>query len=106
GYYTENRTMDQRSHTKSNVSPGSFYELAHSNLPYFFVNLLDTPKLNQSITSSFLRCESLPDFRLRQHVEVRLDLFGELLVHQVPVEQVAAKAGQARNQRHGLLSPQ
>src|SRR5262245_32667673 len=96
--------MDQRSHTKSNVSPRGFNELAHPYLPYFFVNLVDAPKLNESITSSFSRGESLLDFRLRQHVQVRLELFGELLVHTVLVEQVAPEAGQARNQRHDCFS--
>src|SRR4030095_1397539 len=96
--------MDERSHTKSNVSPRGFYKLTHSDLPYFFVNLVDAPKLNESITSSFSRCQSLPDFRLRQDVQVRLDLFSELPVHTVLVEQVAAETGQTRNQPHNCFS--
>src|SRR5215470_9584854 len=95
--------MDQSSHTKSNVAPRGFYELAHSNLPYSFVNLLDSPNLHESITSSFSRAESLADLRLRQQVQIRLNLFSELLVHTLLVEQVTAEAGQARNQRHDLL---
>src|SRR6185503_11327954 len=96
--------MDQCSHTKSNISPRGFYELTHSDLPYFFVNLLDALKLKKSITASFSRGEPLADFRLRQQVQIGLNLFSKLLVHTILVEQVAAEAGQARNQRHDCFS--
>src|SRR5688572_19772178 len=96
--------MDQRPRASANVSPRGFYELTHSDLPYFFLNLRDTAKLDKSITPGLLRRESLPDFRLGQHVQVCLDLFSELLVHAVFVEEVAPEAGQARNQRHDCFS--
>src|SRR5678815_3341577 len=96
--------MDQGSDTKSNVAPRGFYYMTHSDLPYFFVNLFDSPKLNQSVTASFSRCKSLPDFRLRQHIQIRPELFSELLFHTVLVQQVAPEADQARNQRHDSFS--
>src|SRR5687768_6905929 len=96
--------MNQGPHAKSNVSPRGFYELTHSDLPYSFVNLIDAAKLNESSTSSFSRGESLADFRLRQHVQIRLKFFTEVLVHTVLVEQVAPETRQARNERHDCFS--
>jgi hypothetical protein len=96
--------MDQRPHAAADVSPRGFYELTHSDLPYSFLNLLDTANLDESVTPSLFRRESLPDVRLGQHVQVSLNLFSELLVHAVLVEQVAPEAGQARNQRHDCFS--
>ncbi len=96
--------MDQRPHAESNVSPRCFYELTHSDFPHSFLDLLDAANLDESVTPSLLRCVSFPDIRLGQHVQVRLDLFTELLVHSILVEQVAPEAGQARNQRHDCFS--
>src|SRR5215216_5733218 len=96
--------MDQRPHADADVSPSGFYELTHSDLPHFLLNLVNAPKLDQSVTPSLSRREPLPDFRLRRQVHVCLDLFSELLFHTVLVEQVAPEAGQAGNQRHDCFS--
>ena len=43
-------------------------------------------------TPSLSSRQPLPEFRFRQHIQVCLDFFTELLVHPVLVEEVAAKA--------------
>src|SRR5690242_8597166 len=96
--------MDQCPHARSNVSPHGFYKAAHSNFPHSFFNLLNPAQLEESVTSSLLRRQALPEFRFRQQVEVCLDFFTELLVHSVLVEQVAPEGGQARNQQHDCIS--
>src|SRR6185503_4522649 len=102
--YSENRTMDQCPQTGSDVSPDGFYKATHSNLPHSFFNLLDPAKLDESVTPSLLRRQALSEFRFRQHVQVCLDFFTELLVHSLLVEEVAPETGQARNQRHDCVS--
>src|SRR5688572_31642583 len=81
--------MDQCPHARSNVSPHGFYKAAHSNLPHSFFNLLDPAKLEEGVTPRLLRRQALPEVRFRQHIQVCLDFFTELLVHPVLVDQVA-----------------
>src|SRR5215813_15403823 len=92
--------MDQCPQAAANVSPHGFYKLTHSDLPHSFFNLLNPAKLEESVTPSLSRRQALLEVRFRQHVQVCLDFFTELLVHSLLVEQVAPEAGQARNQRH------
>src|SRR5215813_1381123 len=96
--------MDQCPYAHANVSPDGFYKVAHSDVPNFFFNLLNPAKFDESATPSFFRRQALPEVRFRQHVQVCLDFFTELPVHDILVEQVAPEAGQTRNQRHDCSS--